>query len=251
MLSSLLNNMLTNWSLRNNGDETEICFTNFIIVPLQVWTIYNKFKPFQTGSVFISELCCKRPFTTDLQALTLAGPTVTRPVLDRLAVLCLDNQPYITPISSTNNKETGDSWFFIGKYVWSFFFCSIFCFRGFYSLTIAGKALHYRSDCKCLIRYSLFGLTAETGSLAARCSMVNWYWRKSESPNSKFQSPLLDSNPEPPNHPISQSPATLPSVLSRHFWCRDLIHPITCGKPHWIQGFELGISRSEFDRAAI
>ena len=52
-------------------------------------------------------------------------------------------------------------------------FPNFFSFSGFYSLTIAGKPLHYRSDCKCPIHYSLY-LPAETDrprSLVTRCSM--------------------------------------------------------------------------------
>ena len=32
---------------------------------------------------------------TDLQALTLVGPTVTRPAQDPLAVLCIDNRLFM------------------------------------------------------------------------------------------------------------------------------------------------------------
>ena len=62
----------------------------------------------------VERLLCTR----DLQTLTLAGPTVTRPVPDPLAVLSLDNRLYIIkrtvenkghekmpPIFKTKNKQ--------------------------------------------------------------------------------------------------------------------------------------------------
>ena len=55
--------MLTNWFLRNDGDETEICFYKCLLtVPLQIRTITNSFQPSQTGSLFTSALSWRACF---------------------------------------------------------------------------------------------------------------------------------------------------------------------------------------------
>ena len=58
------NTVLTNWFLRNIGDNKKYVYKYLLIVPLQVQTINVRSKPFLSESVFTSVLCWQAHFTS-------------------------------------------------------------------------------------------------------------------------------------------------------------------------------------------
>ena len=65
--------LLTNWFLQNNGDDTKYVYKYLITVPLQVQTIIVRSKPFQSESVFKSVFYWRARFYEHRVIFTVDG----------------------------------------------------------------------------------------------------------------------------------------------------------------------------------